>query len=321
MKRHLWIVIVSALGVTGVVGCTHCGNHQPLFPNAPWNKGCGCKTTPRPGPTAIGLAPGAPVPLSPEAGVAPPPGGTLVPGPAAPGPSGPLPGTGAIPQAPSPSAPLGISSYGPVPDTTWHAPITNGGVRMAIPETAPPREPVRLNTIEPPISSPPKPAVSESRSAEPPPAPIDVPPFSPVYEQVTSGLRPSNRAGLDWLKTNNYRAVIYLRRATDDESSDRREIESRSLKYMSVEVSPENLRMALDQFNLMVNDSANYPLFVYSRDAMIAGTMWYLHFRTVDHMTDETARAKAVRLGLQEEQTEANRALWLAIQKTLEPAK
>jgi protein tyrosine phosphatase (PTP) superfamily phosphohydrolase (DUF442 family) len=126
---------------------------------------------------------------------------------------------------------------------------------------------------------------------------------------------------LDWLKANGYRTVLYLRRDTDDETTDRREVEARGLKYMSLEVNPQNLREALDQFNLIVNDSANYPLFVYSKSSMITGSLWYLRFRTVDRLTDDTARAKAATLGLEEVQTEANRPMWLAIQKTLEQVR
>jgi hypothetical protein len=218
---------------------------------------------------------------------------------------------------------LEIRGYGPAADSTWHAPATNGGIQLAIPETAPPRESVRLNSPEAAVS-PRQPAVSESRTAEPPPAgplPTEIRQFAPVYDRVASGLRPEKTEGLDWLKANGYRAALYLRRMSDDETSDRREMESRGLKYMSLEIQPQSLRESLEQFNFMVNDSANYPLFVYSRDPMISGSLWYLHFRTVDRLADDAARAKAAPLGLQEEQTEANRPMWLAIQKVLEQAR
>jgi hypothetical protein len=218
---------------------------------------------------------------------------------------------------------LEIRGYGPAADSTWHAPATNGGIQLAIPETAPPRESVRLNSPEAAVS-PRQPAVSESRTAEPPPAgPLltEIRQFAPVYDRVASGLRPEKTEGLDWLKANGYRAALYLRRMSDDETSDRRQIESRGLKYMSLEIQPQSLRESLDQFNFVVNDSANYPLFVYSRDPMISGSLWYLHFRTVDRLADDAARAKAVPLGLQEEQTEANRPMWLAIQKVLEQVR
>src|SRR5439155_22653283 len=101
----------------------------------------------------------------------------------------------------------------------------------------------------------------------------------------------------------------------------RNEMEISVLKFLRHVIKPQSLRESLEQFNFMVNDSANYPLFVYSRDPMISGSLWYLHFRTVDRLADEAARAKAAPLGLQEEQTEANRPMWLAIQKVLEQTR
>ena len=55
MKMHRWFMIVSALGVSSVVGCctTTCGTHKPLFPNAPWNKNCCTGPTARPGVAAL----------------------------------------------------------------------------------------------------------------------------------------------------------------------------------------------------------------------------------------------------------------------------
>jgi hypothetical protein len=206
-----------------------------------------------------------------------------------------------------------------VSDSTWHAPA-NGGVRLAIPEAAPSRDSVRLGQLEAPGSAA-KPLISESRTSEPPPAlpsPIDIRLFVPVYDHVASGLRPASVAGLDWLKANGYRAVLYLRQPSDNEETDRQAMERRNLKYLSMLVTPENLRESFDQFNTIVNDSANQPLFVYSNSPMITGSMWYLRFRSVDRLEDNAARAKAASLGLQEEQTDANRPIWLAIQKVLE---
>src|SRR5262249_39628784 len=204
-------------GLAGIVGCSHCGSscgsHQALFPNAPWNKdkGCGCATGPRATAAPVGI--GQPMPLGTELG-APPPGSAFVPAPGAQPFSPPAPGT-SIPSVPAPSAPapspLEIRGYGPPADSTWHAPTTNGGVQLAIPETAPPRDSVRLNSPEASVS-PRQPAVSESRTAEPPPAaplPNDIPQFASVYDRVASGLRPVKTDGLDWLKANGYRAVLY----------------------------------------------------------------------------------------------------------------
>ena len=63
------------------------------------------------------------------------------------------------------------------------------------------------------------------------------------------------------------------------------------------------------------------PLFVYDQTGVLAGGLWYLHFRTVDRDTDEVARLKAARLGLQSQQNADNRAMWLAIQRYLAEQK
>src|SRR6266851_4744357 len=99
MKNYRWFMMVTALGLTGAVGCEHCGTHQPLFPHAPWNKNCGCATSPRPGAAPIGVVPGQPMPLGSEASIAPPPGGVLAPAP------GSQPFYQSSPVAPVPSAP------------------------------------------------------------------------------------------------------------------------------------------------------------------------------------------------------------------------
>src|SRR5260370_28783817 len=86
--------------------------------------------------------PGSSFAPAPGSTVTPAPGSTFAPAPQAPAPS-----------APAPSAPLEIRGYGPPPaDSVWHAPTTNGGVQLANPEAAPPREPVRLNTPEAPAT-------------------------------------------------------------------------------------------------------------------------------------------------------------------------
>src|SRR5262249_49351270 len=126
MQNHRWYAIVSALCLAGMVGCSTCGTHQPLFPQAPWNKNCCTGPTTRPGAAPVGMIPGQPMPLGTEASVTPPPGGTLAPAPG----SQPLyqsPVT-PIPSAPAPSAPE-IRGYGPAADSTWHAPTANGGVQ------------------------------------------------------------------------------------------------------------------------------------------------------------------------------------------------
>jgi len=96
----------------------------------------------------------------------------------------------------------------------------------------------------------------------------------------------------------------------------------RGLKYLSLEVSLTPLaKETVDQFNALVADAANQPLFVYDKDGMVAGGLWYLHFRTVEALPEDDARLKAARLGLKSEPEGDHKNMWLAIQKYLSGQK
>jgi protein tyrosine phosphatase (PTP) superfamily phosphohydrolase (DUF442 family) len=124
--------------------------------------------------------------------------------------------------------------------------------------------------------------------------------------------------GLDWLKSAGYRTVLFIRRPGTDDSADRREVEKRGMKYVTLEVSAQTLTATVvEQFNRIIGDTAAQPLFVYDNDGTLAGGLWYLHFRTADAASDETARSHAARLGLKEAGTDEQRAMWLAIQQYL----
>ena len=73
----------------------------------------------------------------------------------------------------------------------------------------------------------------------------------------------------------------------------------------------------VDEFNKIVADPANRPLFAYDKDGSLAGALWYLHFRTADKLADEEARKRAAALGLKEDADGAPREMWLAVQKYL----
>ena len=76
-------------------------------------------------------------------------------------------------------------------------------------------------------------------------------------------------------------------------------------------------RPAPHLFNRAVNDAAGYPLFVYDRDGSLAGALWYLYFRTAEHLGDDAARVRAAALGLREDRDGAHREMWLAVQRFL----
>jgi hypothetical protein len=94
------------------------------------------------------------------------------------------------------------------------------------------------------------------------------------------------------------------------------------LRFVSLEVSPQTLSRALvDQFNQLVADANNLPLFVYDKDGSLAGGLWYLHLRLVDRATEEKAREEAERLGFRQERSDAHLKMWLAVQNQLKDLK
>jgi len=134
---------------------------------------------------------------------------------------------------------------------------------------------------------------------------------------VASGLKPLLE-GLDWLKDNNFRTVVHVRLPGKDDSADRRQVEQRGLRFLSLEASPQTLsKTTIEDFNHIVADPSNLPLFVYDYDGALAGGLWYLHFRMIDHASDQAARQKAARLGLPDDQNGDHKLIWLAIQKLL----
>jgi hypothetical protein len=152
--------------------------------------------------------------------------------------------------------------------------------------------------------------------------PVGIPQFSMPRKRVAAGLRPISVDGLDWLATNGYRTVLHLRRPGQDDSSDRSQFEKRGLRYLSLEVSPETLsREVVERFSQVVDDAGNLPLFVYDKDSILAGGLWYLYFRLTEGAGDEDARARAARLGLRPEQEGEGRRMWLAVQKYLSERK
>lgn len=138
-----------------------------------------------------------------------------------------------------------------------------------------------------------------------------------AQDQVATGLKPF-LDGLDWLKANGYRTVLHLRAPGQDDSADRREVEKRGLHYLSFEAGSQAMpRTVVEQFSATLADRNHLPLFLYDRDGRLAGSLWYLHFRTAEKLSHESARAKASQLGLREDTDPEQRTLWIAVQKLL----
>jgi protein tyrosine phosphatase (PTP) superfamily phosphohydrolase (DUF442 family) len=287
--RSLGLSAAFILALVTGAGCSHCCQRPRAYadPATPWCPSCRGGAA-APGPS---VAPPEPRPL---------------PGPAG-APSGALP-------APPPEA-RGYQPFPPEsPQYTWRPPADTG-IRLSPPEPVVPAGPPQ--SAEPPRAEvPPRPEVREE--PRPSPAlPSGIPQFAVARAGVASGLKPSLE-GLEWLRSNAYRAVLHVRQPGEDDTAERRQIEKLGLRYQSLELSPQTLaREVVEQFNQIVSDTSQQPLFVYDRDGMLAGSLWYLHFRIASQDTDEAARLKAARLGLKENAGGDNSEMWLAIQKYL----
>jgi len=233
----------------------------------------------------------------------------------------------AQPQLPAAPA-IQMRGYEPPRATPGNAdwqPSPGGGVRLAPPEiqqpvpvpVSPPQSSPSLSeTPKPAPVEPSKPARTEDRAATPS-LPVGIPQFALVQEQIAGGLKPL-LDGLDWLGDNGYRTVLHVYQPGEDDSADRKQVERRGLKYVTLEVSPQTLsRKQVEQFNRIVMDTTQRPLFVYDKDGSLAGSLWYLHFRTAEQLSAEESRSRARPLGLKVEPKVDQQLMWLAVQKYL----
>jgi protein tyrosine phosphatase (PTP) superfamily phosphohydrolase (DUF442 family) len=223
------------------------------------------------------------------------------------------------PIVPTP-APSATRSYEPPfatpTEPSWRVP-SDSGLRLAPPDTGG----ARLQTPDFNPVSPSRSPAGEGSSPTPL-LPAGIPQFAIAKDQVATGLKPM-LDGVEWLRQNGYRAVLHVRQPGEDDSAERNLFEMRGLRYLSLELSPQTLsRSVVDEFNRMVNDRTNQPLFVYDKTGPLMGSLWYLHFRESERQSDAEARARASRLGLPETPNGLSQEMWLAIQKFLsEPAR
>lgn len=320
MRRLGWSVVAALAGLVGGAGCAQCPHRLgcPSGSSSSASPACdSCPRVPAPFTARAALLPSHP--LAPqcqgcESQYSAPPCAAC--------------------QTPTPAPPLAPAA---AVEPSW-GPSAGSGVRLLGPETEPsaaPPDAARLSPPEPgapPAAIPsqpggadtrplPKGGVGEEPSATPQ-LPVGIPQFSMPGKQVAAGLRPISVDGLDWLASNGYRTVVHVRRPGQDDSSDRSQFEKRGLRYLSLEVSPETLsREVVERFNKAVNDAGNLPIFVYDKDGILAGGLWYLHFRLSEGAGDEDARARASRLGLRPDQEGEGKRMWLAVQKYLSEMK
>jgi len=279
---HRWTpwLLATVLAVTGL-SCKHtCCKKSPAR----------CSTCPPPGGALI-----QPQPMLPGAGPGAGPAPELL------QPAPPPPGASAAPGAP----PLNPTPAGYPPIARGSGPVP--AVHLLQPELS--------ESIQQAAATEP-PAV-EIKSAPSPTLPVGIPGFAPaIAEKVANGRKPALE-GLDWLKANGYRGALLVRKPGESDAADRRQFEARGLNFASLEVALASLdRSTVEQFNFAVSNAGRQPLFVYDADGSLTGPLWYLYFRRFERLDDDTARAKAERLGLKFGERD-QRLGWLAVQDFL----
>jgi protein tyrosine phosphatase (PTP) superfamily phosphohydrolase (DUF442 family) len=331
MKRRQVSFLIAGALVLGIVSGCRCPNNERVrYVPPPRGVGPQCNSCAAGGPMPPRFAPnGAPIPPGPPAvGMPAPPAGAF---PAPPGAIAPPPGAVAPPPGAAP-IPSGVSiqqnGYSPAPPPS--APSAPAGVVPGVyleqPEPAQPAKPMPSGSAAAPETRPYTPQTKEpptarDDSAASPAMPVDIPQFAAVKTNIASGQQPYP-GGIAWLKSHGYRTVLHVRSPGEDDKPIRQQFEQSGLRYLSLEVSPQTLsRDVVDQFNRLVGDASNQPLFVYDRDGSLAGALWYLYFRLVDGASDEKAREEAERLGFKRDGSDAHVKMWLAVQSLLEQLK
>jgi protein tyrosine phosphatase (PTP) superfamily phosphohydrolase (DUF442 family) len=314
LTEALLLIVMAAVG-----GCRSAPN-QPAVVQAPVQ-----------GPF---VAPPAPVPMGGPGTIVPPSPVAINP----PSVNPPAP----LPPSPAPPTPISPSVVPPAPDTRHFTPQGEPKWQPDPAATQPKTtaEPPRISVLllpPEPITDPKEiaklkeekaktakllpPVVIEKRdSFAQPDLPVGIPQFTHVQgkDKIAAGLRPSLDEGLEWLKEKGYRTVLLVRLPGEEDQADRKQVEKRGMKFVSLEVSPLTLsKEIVDEFNRIVADKKALPLFVYDRDGSLAGGLWYLHFRTVEQSPDDAARLRAGALGLREDRDGSHREMWLAIQNFL----
>jgi len=149
--------------------------------------------------------------------------------------------------------------------------------------------------------------------------PAGVESFAPVpgLASVASGRKPSLE-GLDALKAKGFKTVLYVHAPDADLSAAKETVEKRGLKFVPLAVSPQTLGTASRAFAERIQNADSKPLYAYDLDGTRLGSLWYLHFRTVEMLGDEGARIRAGALGLRDATaSEEQKQYWIAIQDQL----
>lgn len=148
--------------------------------------------------------------------------------------------------------------------------------------------------------------------------PVSIPDFNIVSENISSGKKPFSD-GYDWLKSNNFTQLLWVRNSGQNDDSIRADAEKRGIKVTVLDVNPQTLtKETVERFSqLVAAGAATEKVFVLDDQGKTAGTLWYLHFRMTENLPESVARARAVRLGMPEQPTGEDNALWQAATNVL----
>ena len=221
-----------------------------------------------------------------------------------------IPASGAMIGPPGTLPPAGIQER-----SSFYAPRNE----ILLPETrsATPRIEERSSS-KPPVSVPIKPEVTASKIPVGD-LPLGIPDFAVVKEGTWTGQRPE-LDGLDWLKAKTTRRVVYLRGTSEDEASDRQQVERRGIAFESIAVEPNTLNADIYRnFAKAVNSPK--PVFVYDRTGNLKGYLWYIYLRVNELLPVEVAKLQAERLGYSEDGTPERKELALAAQRVVDQLK
>ncbi|MFN4258957.1 MAG: fused DSP-PTPase phosphatase/NAD kinase-like protein [Gemmataceae bacterium] len=299
-RKTLWLAVAPALGLVLFSGCRNCCRRE-----------CCSYYTPPAFPAPAYVAPNV---YAPAPAVAPP---AVAPAPLPP------------PAVPQPPAAAMESGSFAAPSQAWQPAPGPNRVQLSPPVPSGP-DPVQTDaakTDDQPAPSPEPPlATPDSQPTPAPPAPtpalpVSIPLFAVVREQVAIGLEPF-ADGFEWLANQRYRTVLHLRAPDPDDANARQQVEQLGMRYVSLVVTPQTLTPeTLAEFNRLVADASAWPLFVYDRNGQLAAVLWYLHFQTVDGLSDEEARDRVRSLSLRLPDRDDPHGWWLAMQKTLAEAR
>jgi protein tyrosine phosphatase (PTP) superfamily phosphohydrolase (DUF442 family) len=141
--------------------------------------------------------------------------------------------------------------------------------------------------------------------------------YDGIESNVATGGQPTLE-GMKWLKERGFKTVLNLLPDSEADPAEASMVRQLELEYISLPITPQTIdAAAIDEFNQIVDDTKNRPIFIHDSTGSRTGAMWYLHRVTVDKIPEDRALRQAERIGLKDSDTE----LWLAIQRYLADQK